>query len=132
MILDTNAYCALVQGLPSIVSAVSNAAGLSLPLPVIAELHYGFAKGSRTAQNEQILRQFLAQPQTTVLTPTIATTEHYASLQLLCQQQGKALSHNDLWIAALARQADATLVTYDADFQVFTDVFGDKLIILAV
>ncbi len=130
MILDTSAYSALVRGVPAIVNTVRDANELSLPLPVIAELRYGFMKGSRADYNEQMLQKFLAQPQIAIIMPTIETTVHYGELQLLCQQRGKALSHNDLWIAAMAQEADDVLVTFDRDFAVFGDVFGDKLIIL--
>ncbi len=130
MLLDTNAYSALARGVPTIVEIVSDAPELTLPLPVIAELRYGFFKGSRPERNEQVLQEFLAQPQISIVLPTLKTTEHYAELQLLCRRRGKALSHNDIWIAALARETDNTLVTFDKDFTVLAGALGDKLIIL--
>jgi len=131
VILDTNAYSALARGLPAITELVSNTTELTLPLPVIAELRYGFAKGSQAERNEQLLQRFMAQPQITTALPTLQTTRHYAELQLLCQKKGKALSHNDIWIAALAHETNERLVTFDKDFAVFTEVFGDKLTILS-
>ncbi len=130
MLLDTNAYSALARGIPAIVRTVSDATELALPLPVVAELRYGFAKGSQTERNEQRLQKFLAQPQISIVMPTLQTTEHYATLQLLCQQRGKALSQNDIWIAALARETNGVLVTFDKDFEVLAEVFGGKLIVL--
>lgn len=130
MILDTNAYSALVRGERTITEVVSSAEELTLPLPVIAELRYGFMKGSQRERNSRMLERFIAQPQIHIIAPTIKTAEHYATLQLLCQQKGRALSHNDIWIAALARELEGTLVTFDKDFSVLVEVFGDKLIIL--
>ncbi len=130
MLLDTNAYSALARGIPAIIDVVSGATELTLPLPVVAELRYGFAKGSQTERNEQHLQRFLAQPQISIAMPSLETTEHYAALQLVCQKRGKALSQNDIWIAALARQTDDSLVTFDKDFAVLADMFNDKLIIL--
>lgn len=130
MMLDTNAYSALARGEQTAVEAVSATAELTLPLPVVAELRYGFIKGSQPERNEQTLERFLAQPQIRIVAPTIKTTEHYAELQLLCQQKGRALSHNDIWIAALARESGDTLITFDRNFTVLAEVFGDKLIIL--
>ncbi|MES2971019.1 MAG: PIN domain-containing protein [Patescibacteria group bacterium] len=130
MILDTNAYSALARGIPVIIELVSDVAELTLPLPVIAELRYGFAKGSQLERNEQSLQRFLAQPQISIILPTLKTSEHYAAIQLLCQQRGKVLSQNDIWIAALARETDDVLVTFDRDFKVLAEVFSDKLIIL--
>jgi tRNA(fMet)-specific endonuclease VapC len=130
MLLDTNAYSALARGTPTVVEVINSAQELRLPLPVIAELRYGFAKGSQLEGNEQQLQRFLAQPQVSVAVPTLKTIEHYAELQLLCQQRGKALSQNDIWIAALARETDDTLVTFDKDFATFAEIFRDTLLIL--
>jgi predicted nucleic acid-binding protein len=131
LLLDTNAYTALARGLQSIVDVISDRQEISLPLPTIAELRYGFANGSQSERNEGILQKFLSQPQVSIVLPTLKTTEIYASLQLLCQRQGRALSQNDIWIAALARESDDVLVTYDKDFTVFNEVLGKKLLILA-
>lgn len=129
MILDTNAYSALARGVPEVIELIKDKHELKLPLPVIAELRYGFAKGSQPERNEQMLQKFLAQPHISILLPSLKTTEHYAQIQLFCQRRGRALSHNDIWIAALAREANDSLVTFDQDFTTLTELFGDKLII---
>jgi len=130
MILDTNAYSALARGLQSVVDIVSDASELKLPLPVIAELRYGFVKGSQSERNEQVLQKFLAQSQVSIAMPTLKTTELYSQLQFYCTKRGKVLSHNDIWIAALAQESNDVLVTFDRDFSVLTDIFNDKLIIV--
>lgn len=130
MLLDTNAYTALANKNAAIVKLVSSISTISIPLPVIAELRYGFLKGSKAEENEQNLQKLLAQPQVLVCVPTMQTTQHYAKLQLLCQQKGRALAHNDLWIGALAIETGDTLVTYDKDFSALQTIMGDKLIIL--
>jgi tRNA(fMet)-specific endonuclease VapC len=130
MLLDTNAYSALALGVQSVSEAVDGYSELKLPLPVIAELRYGFAKGSKQEHNEQVLQRFLAQEQVSILMPTLNTTKYYADIQLFCIQKGRALSHNDIWIAALAREHNDTLITFDHDFEVLLEDFGDKLIIL--
>lgn len=130
MLLDTNVYSALAQGIQSAVNTITGIADLKIPLPVIAELRYGFLKGSQKDRNEQILQRFLGQPNVTIVMPTIKTTNVYAELQLYCSSRGKALSHNDMWIASLARESNDILVTFDNDFMVLTEIFGDKLIIL--
>lgn len=130
MLLDTNAYSALARGIPAIVDVIRDVAELALPLPAVAELRYGFAKGSQAERNEQSLQKFLAQSQISIIMPTLKTTDHYAAIQLLCRQRGKALSQNDIWIAALAYETDDVLVTFDRDFKVLTEIFNDKLLIL--
>jgi tRNA(fMet)-specific endonuclease VapC len=130
VLLDTNAYTALALGKQQIVEMLDGVLELKLPLPVIAELRYGFMKGSRAEHNEQILQRFLAQSHALIVLPTLETATYYAELQLLCKKRGRALSHNDIWIAALAREANDSLVTFDKDFAVLKDILGDKLIIL--
>ena len=130
MVLDTNAYSALQSGDASIQNLIQHAKGIALPFPVIAELRYGFARGSREAENEAMLTRFLSQRSVTVLTPTINTTKVYAKLAVHCQRAGRALSHNDLWIAALSEEYGEQLVTFDKDFAVFSSLLGDKLVIL--
>jgi predicted nucleic acid-binding protein len=131
VILDTNAYSALARAVRSIVDQISGAAELKLPLPVIAELRYGFVKGSQTGRNEQVLQKFLSQPQVSIIMPSMKTTAIYAELQLRCVKHGKALSQNDIWIAALAKETEDLLLTFDRDFEVFLEIFGGKLIILS-
>jgi predicted nucleic acid-binding protein len=131
MILDTNAYSALARAVESVIDQINGAAEVKLPLPVISELRYGFVKGSQTKKNEQVLQRFLSQPQVAIIVPSIKTTQIYADLQLRCVTNGKTLSQNDIWIAALAQETEDLLITFDKDFEVFSEIFSDKLIILS-
>lgn len=87
-------------------------------------------KGTQKVRNEQVLDRFLAQPHVSIVMPSIETSAIYAALQLHCTQRGKALSHNDIWIAALAQEINEPLATFDKDFSVFSAIFGDRLILL--
>lgn len=130
MILDTNVYSALKKGDPQTLETLKQAEVWALPLPVAAELRYGFKKGERTEYNEQILENFLARPEAHLLMPAYGTSQYYAELAHTAQLAGRSLSQNDIWIAALALETGDTLVTFDKDFEVFQDVFGDKLKVL--
>lgn len=131
MILDTSAYSALRLNEPSIVRLLSSNTELQLPLPVIAELKFGFLNGSQTEKNEKILANLLVQSHTSILLPTMETARIYAELAVYARRTGRALSPNDLWIAALAKEYESQLVTYDKDFAVFAELFGDGLQILS-
>ena len=48
---------------------------------------------------------------------TTAFSDLMFELKLTRQRKGLALDENDLWIAATAREAGATLVTRDTDFR---------------
>jgi len=130
MIIDTNVYSAIDMGVQSATDILDNAAELLIPLPVVAELRFGFVRGSRRAENESRLQTLLSQPNVQGLCPTLQTSVIYAELQLICVQKGRVLSQNDIWIAALAKETGGTLVTFDKDFKALSDIFGDKLLIL--
>jgi len=131
MIIDTNTYTALKQDNPAVLSLVKGAEYIRLPLPVVAELQYGFVNGARTTLNRTMLADFLAQEFVQVLLPVLSTCDLYAELRLYARRRGRSLSNNDIWIAALAREDGDVLVTYDRDFMVFQELFGDKLKVLS-
>lgn len=87
-----------------------------MPVPVIAELRYGFLNGTRGRQNEAFLARFLDAPRVKVLVCDDDTTRHFATLKLQLKQQGTPIPINDVWIAALVLQHGAVLYTRDSDF----------------
>ncbi len=130
MLLDTSAYSELARGSKSAAGILKGNTSVLIPIQVVGELRYGFRLGSQNTQNEQNLQRFLAQSQVQVVSPSLQTTTVYAEMATLCRQLGKALSHNDLWIAALAKEHNQQLITYDKDFAVFERVLGKNLSIL--
>lgn len=130
MIIDTNIYSALDKGNPIAIEALRGQKSIYLSVISVGELRYGFKNGNKQKENEFRLNKFLAQDGVNILFPTLKTTEIYGQLAIYCRQTGHALSNNDLWIAALAKEEGLTLATFDKDFSVFEDLMGDKLIIL--
>ena len=130
IIIDTNVYSALDRGVIGAIDALRGQSSVYVPIIVVGELRYGFANGNKQRENESRLGKFLAQDVVDILIPTLKTSELYGQLAVRCRQTGRALSNNDIWIAALALETDSRLVTYDKDFAIFTDVLGDNLIIL--
>ena len=131
MLLDTNAYTAIALGKKNMADliAVRNEV-ISLPVVVIAELEFGFKLGTRYKDNKQKLVRFMSQDNVQVVDITTDTADIYSDLAKYCRLRGRSLANNDLWIAALAKQYDETLVTYDRDFEVLQDYLGDKLTIV--
>jgi len=130
MIIDTNVYSALDRGDPLAIDALRGRLNIYFPIISVGELRYGFNNGSKQKENEFRLGKFLAQEGVDILFPTLKTAELYGQLAAYCCKAGHVLSNNDLWIAALAKESDLSLVTFDKDFSVFKDIMGDKLIIL--
>jgi len=129
-ILDTNVYSALDAGKPAAIHALRGQTSISLPIMVVAELKFGFMNGLRREENETRLDTFLAQDGVELLFPSVETAKHYAMFATKCRLAGRALSHNDLWIAALAYSSGERFVTYDRDFEVLQDILGENLVIL--
>ena len=89
---------------------------LFLPVPVLAELRFGFMNGTKGRRNEATLLKFLDSPRAKVLACDEQTTHFYAQLKLQLQKQGTPIPINDVWIAALTVQHSGFLHTYDRDF----------------
>jgi tRNA(fMet)-specific endonuclease VapC len=114
--IDTNAYVALCKGVDETVALVSTADAVFVPFPVVAELRAGFACGRREAENERVLRRFLAKSGVQTLFADEQTTFHYASVYRQLRQQGMPIPTNDMWIAALALQHNLVLHARDRHF----------------
>lgn len=115
--LDTDAYRLVMEGDPEAVRLVRAAERLLMPVPVLAELRFGFLNGTRGRENEAHLVRFLDRPRVEVLRCDEETAVRYAELKLQLKKQGTPIPINDVWIAALALQHQATLFTRDSDFE---------------
>ena len=113
-LLDTNIVIALINDEPG---AVSRFAGIvaSVPLAVIGELNYGARSSARAVENLERVEQFVAS--TSILLPDLDTASWYGQVRHALRVKGRPLPENDMWIAALARQHDLTLVSRDAHFR---------------
>lgn len=114
--LDTNAYRDVMDGTPRAVELVRTCDVVLIPVPVIAELRYGFARGTKGRRNEAFLEKFLDQERVDILVCDLDTARWYAQLKLQLKQQGTPIPINDVWIAALVLQHGAWLLTRDSDF----------------
>jgi tRNA(fMet)-specific endonuclease VapC len=114
--LDTNAYRLFMDGDEEAIKLLREADQLLMPVPVIAELRYGFLNGTRGRANEAILTKFLGRDRVAVASCDEDTTHHFATLKLQLKRQGTPIPLNDVWIAALTLQHRATLYTKDSDF----------------
>lgn len=116
LVLDTNAYRFHMEGREHVVSLLRRAEQVALPVPVIAELRFGFLNGTRGRQNEAVLSRFLDAARVRILDCDEDTTHFFAELKLQLKKQGTPIPINDVWIAALVVQHRGTLLTFDADF----------------
>lgn len=116
IVLDTSAYVFLAHGHREVQWLVRDAITVFLPVTVVGELGVGFALGSRRAENERKLADFVARPFVEVLEVTTATARHYVRICAALRRGGNPISVNDAWIAAAAMDCGGRLVTFDRDF----------------
>jgi tRNA(fMet)-specific endonuclease VapC len=116
VLLDTNAYSALMRGLPSVVDKVRNAEKVLLSTIVIGELLYGFRYGGRFEKNLDILQRFLEDPYVDSLPATYVTADRFSLLAAALRRKGKPIPTNDIWIAAHTLEVGADLLSYNDHF----------------
>ena len=117
LVIDTNAYSGLNRGQNKPRQFITKDNTLYVPFVVIAELKAGFLLGNKLAINEELLADFLDQPNVTTLHSTYETTQIFADLFYALRKIGKPIGSNDIWIAALCVEHDLPLLTLDTDFR---------------
>jgi predicted nucleic acid-binding protein len=114
--LDTNRYSDFVAGEAEAGRVLATADEIHIPIPVLAELRYGFLRGNRLSENEARLRTLLSRPRVFILSPDEQTTHEYAKVMAQLRSQGTPIPINDVWIAALTIQHNLALFDRDHHF----------------
>ena len=119
--LDTTAFSDLMREHPRVqtrLSVLAPTERVSICPVVRGEILHGLARLPASQRRRDLetkaVRLFAAVPCESI---PEAAADHYAEIKLTRQKKGLASDENDLWIAASAREAGATLVTRDTDFQ---------------
>jgi tRNA(fMet)-specific endonuclease VapC len=105
-----------MRGRDEVKEVLEKADSLIMPTIVLGELYAGFAAGQRKQENIQKLRDFLASSGTRVAQTTEETAERYGRLVQQLKLQGTPIPTNDIWIAAVAFETGAVLLTSDRHF----------------
>jgi tRNA(fMet)-specific endonuclease VapC len=116
IVLDTSAYSRLRAGNAEVLSLLARTPLVYLPVIVVGELEAAFAWGSRRAENEAMLTEFLDETFVQVIDVDRSTAYRYGQLIGALRKAGTPIPSNDVWIAAVAAGTDGTLVTFDRDF----------------
>jgi len=114
MILDTNAISALFSGDDSINAALEGAEKHHLPVIVVGEYLFGLER----AKSKTILDRLLVRlvEESHILPIDVNTAQAYVTVRLQLKEQGTPIPENDVWIAALARQHELTVLSRDRHF----------------
>lgn len=121
IVLDTNAYSDWVRN-GRWHEVITTASEVMIPSIVLGELRYGFQGSKLQEKNEKTLARFLKSPVVTVLEVGETTSKVYANLKHFLRSAGTPIPENDVWIAALAVEALASVVTADSHFDFLPQV----------
>ena len=113
-LLDTNVVIALLENEPTASSRFQSSVESYVGTVVLGELYYGAFRSTRRQRNLTRISAFLAE--VAVITSNTETALEYGRVKSELAGAGRPIPDNDIWIAALARQHDLTLVTRDAHF----------------
>lgn len=116
VVLDTNGYSVLARGNRAIATLLESVDGIIVPAVVVGELMYGFLKGTRCAENEAGLNQFLEQSGVSFQPVTRGIAERYGYVKAALKTRGTPIPENDIWIAATALETGSRLLSYDGHF----------------
>ena len=115
--LDTSAYSHFRRGEPRVVEHLDRAEWVGVSSIVVGELRAGFQLGSRTDDNAGELDEFLSHPFVETLLVDTAVAQIYGEIFADLRSRGRPLPTNDIWIAATAARAGATVLTFDKHFE---------------
>ena len=121
--VDTNAYTAFKRGDEAVTGVLENAGEVLLPSIVVGELFAGFHMGSRRDRNIEELNDFLAKPGVSIVDIDRSIAERYGVLIKTLREKGTPIPTNDIWIAAVALDTGARLLTLDDHFQYVPGLF---------
>lgn len=113
-LLDTNAVIAHFDKASSVHTLFKPDDDVAIPIIVVGELYFGVYNSARFAQNIAQVEAFLADRR--IVSCDVEAARLYGVIDAETRQIGRQMPPNDVWIAALAVQYNATLVTRDAHF----------------
>ena len=116
VLLDTNAYSALMRGSVPAATVARRAERIYMSSIVAGELLYGFRNGARYSANRTQLESFLSNRFVEFLPMTFATADRFGLICASLKRKSIPIPSNDIWIAAHALETGADLVSFDGHF----------------
>ena len=116
VVLDTSAYSHFRSGHAALHERLEAAHEIIVPAIVLGELHAAFRGGSRFLDNEATLERFLEEPFVSVRAIDAEVSARYGEVFSQLKRAGTPIPTNDIWIAAVALDSGAHLLSFDDDF----------------
>jgi len=113
-LLDTNIVIGLFSNDPFIVGKISVSKEVYTPVIVIGELYFGATQSTKRDENKNRIKALIENSNILNCTPT--TGSFYGIIKATLKSKGNPIPENDIWIAALAKEHNLSLVTRDKHF----------------
>lgn len=114
MIFDTNALSAYADGDPNLLKLIRTAKRHQLPTIVLGEYRFGLLRSrERLARESWLVRLEL---ECDVLDVNRQTAICYAEIREELRSLGRPIPENDIWIAAIAREHQLSILSRDQHF----------------
>jgi len=119
-LLDTNIVIAIFANDASVMESLETASEVFVPIIVLGELYYGAQKSSKVAHN--IARIYEFEESCSVLICDTETARQYGEIKNHLRIKGRPIPENDIWIAAIAKQNELTVISRDDHFKEIDDL----------
>ena len=113
-LVDTNVIIRLLRSDERSALLFDKADTICVPSIVAGELFYGAENSTRKQENLEIFNDFLAQYD--VVEVTLEVSSVYGEIKAQLKRDGISIPENDLWIAAIAKFHNYTLLSFDNHF----------------
>lgn len=115
LLLDTSIVVRHFRQAGSVIDRLSEYEELYLPQAALAELYAGAYRSARPEKNLAQISRFLEAVD--VISPDDSTPEVYGRISAQLAKAGTPIPQNDIWIAAVALQAELPLAAGDRHFE---------------
>lgn len=122
IILDTNAYSEFKRGNSNAIEIIRRVNNIIICPIVLGELIAGFVLGNKEEMNRRELVDFLSSRRVIQVTIDNQTSEHFALIFKILKNSGTSVPTNDIWIAALSKQLNYPVFTYDKHFNEIANI----------
>ena len=114
LLLDTNIIVSLLRGDKMLDKRLAKVGNFLIPSIATGELFVGAYKSNRTIENLNKIESLIQD--ITIVPCDLGTSREYGRIKDGLRKKGRPIPDNDIWITAMARQHDLTLVTRDKHF----------------
>jgi len=117
LMLDTNVLIRFFRSDRKIADIISAHEKIVVPTVVLGEFKAGADPKTSCGQKQlEVLESFLDSPSVSIIPTTEDIASVYARIFRVLKANGTPIPQNDMWIAACAMDAGATLISLDGHF----------------